>query len=135
VYAEENVMVLQDDVIAELIAGILADSGVDTGSDALDAHPECMVEGEVAIGWSTTSNEIGRRFSKRRKIRPKTTARMMPPVIPPAMAGVLDLYEDLEGVDGVGSEDGVVDARIEEGESGEGGEGVGVGVATTNSGL
>jgi hypothetical protein len=112
VYAEKNVIVLLDtDAIAELIAGIPVDSGVTTGPDALDAHPECTVEGEVAIGWSTTSNDGVRRLRIRRKITPKTTARMIPPMTPPAMAGVLDLRAIL------------------------GGRGVGVVVALINSGL
>jgi hypothetical protein len=131
VFAEENVIVLLDtDAIAVLIPGIPVDSGV-TGPDMLDAHPECTVEGEVAIGWSTTSNNGARRFRKRMKITEKTTARIIPPVTPPAMAGVLDLREDVEGGDDAEGEDGVGEARVEE----IMGEGVGVGVATINSGL
>jgi hypothetical protein len=101
VYAEENVIVLLDtDATAELIAGIPMDSGVTTGPDMLDAHPACTVEGEVAIGWSTTSNDGAQHFHKRRKITAKTTARtpMMPPMTPPVIAA----GDDAECEDGVG---------------------------------
>jgi hypothetical protein len=73
------------------------------------------------IGWSTTSNDGVRRFRKRRKITPKTTARMIPPMIQPAMAGVLGLLEGVEGGDGV------AEARLEVI--------MGVGGATSKSGL
>jgi hypothetical protein len=38
------------EAIAELTSWKLLGWGVKTGPVALDAHPECMVEGEVAIG-------------------------------------------------------------------------------------
>ena len=127
-YAEGNIIVLLDtDAIAELVAFIPVNSGVTTGPDALDAHLECTVEGEVAIGWSTTSNDGVRRLRKRRKITPKTTARMTPPMTPPAMAGVLDLRDDVEGVDDAECDDGMAEARVEEI--------TGVGAAMTKSGL
>jgi hypothetical protein len=60
------------------------------------------------------------------KITEKTTARMIPPMTPPAMAGVLDLCEGVEGGDDV------AEARVD---VIMGGEGVGAGVATSKSGL
>jgi hypothetical protein len=100
------------DVLADTIALLIP---------GMRGHRECTVEGEVAIGWSTTSNDGVRRLRKRRQITAETTTRMIPPMTPPAMAGVVDLRED-----------GEAEARVE---VGEGREGVGVGVATSISGL
>jgi hypothetical protein len=56
------------------------------------------------------------------------TTIMSPPMTPPAIAGALDLREDVEGVGDAECEDGVEDGMVECSD-------VGVGVATINSGL
>ena len=116
---------LGEEAPAELTSWILLRWGVKTGPAALDAHPECTVEREVAIGWSITLKWGFRRFRKRRNTTPNTTATISPPTTPPAIAGVFDLREDVEGLD---------DAELEWVEGG-GGVGVDVGIAAINSGL
>jgi hypothetical protein len=55
-HADKNAIdLLNVDVIAELLVGILVLCGVNIGADAFDAHPECTAEGEVAIGSSIIS--------------------------------------------------------------------------------
>ena len=105
---------LDPGAIAKLMAGILVNPGV----NAFDVHP---AEGEVAIGWSVTSNGGGRlrRFCKRRiNTTPNAMATTMtvPPTTPPAIAGTFDLREAGEEVAVVNDaerEDEVVEAGIE----------------------
>ena len=92
------------EVIAELTSWILLGWGVKTGPAALDAHPECTVEGEVAIGWSITLKWGVRRFRNRRKTTPNMMATTSPPTTPPAIAGVFDLREDVKELDDAGWE-------------------------------
>jgi hypothetical protein len=101
---------------------------VTTGADAFDVHPEWKAEGEVAIGWSLTSNGNDRlgRFRKRISMTPNAMATAIPPMTPPAIAGPFDLREDAE--DDAEWEDNAVEASVEEGEGD-------VGVETTKSGL
>jgi hypothetical protein len=80
--------------IAELSVGIL--EGCDVNAVA-DAHP---MGGEVAIGWSLTSNGGGRlgRLRKRMNTTPNAMAMAIPPMTPPAIAGAFALREDGEEV-------------------------------------
>jgi hypothetical protein len=96
-----------------------------TGPDVLDSLSEAR-NGEVVIGGSTASNRDCLRLCRTTIKTQSRTAMTMPPMTPPAMAGVFSLrLDDTEGLD-------VAAAGVD---AASGDVVVVVGVATANSGL
>ena len=84
------------------------------------------------MGWSVPSRREFARFGKQKNRTPTPTATAIPPTTPPTMAGTFDLRESID-------EAGEAEWEAAREVIGEGviedEDGVGVGVAATNSGL